>query len=67
MGDGGGGEDIALDGARDGGAEFVRPVVVEQCEQPRRMPRCRSGSAFRLDTALKPWHKREDWLGPSER
>jgi len=21
---------------------------------------------LRLDTALKPWHKRDDWLGPSE-
>ena len=29
-------------------------------------PRRRSGSALRLDTALKPWHKRDDWLGPSE-
>jgi hypothetical protein len=29
-------------------------------------PRRRSGIAFRLDTTVKPWHKREDWLGPSE-
>ena len=29
-------------------------------------PRCRSGRTLRLDTALKPWHKRDDWLGPSE-
>ena len=29
-------------------------------------PRRRSGNAFRLDTAVKPWHKRDDWLGPSE-
>jgi hypothetical protein len=29
-------------------------------------PRRRSGSALRLDTARKPWHKRDDWLGPSE-
>jgi hypothetical protein len=29
-------------------------------------PRRRSGSALRLDTALKPWHKRDDRLGPSE-
>jgi hypothetical protein len=29
-------------------------------------PRRRSSSALRLDTALKPWHKRDDWLGPSK-
>ena len=29
-------------------------------------PRRRSGGALRLDTARKPWHKRDDWLGPSE-
>jgi hypothetical protein len=29
-------------------------------------PRRRSGIAFRLDTARKPWHKRDDWLGLSE-
>ena len=29
-------------------------------------PRRRSGSALRLDTTVKPWHKRDDWLGPSE-
>ena len=29
-------------------------------------PRCRSSSALRLDTALKPWHKRDDRLGPSK-
>jgi hypothetical protein len=29
-------------------------------------PRRRSGSALRLDTARKPWHKRDDRLGPSE-
>ena len=29
-------------------------------------PRRRSGGTLRLDTALKPWHKRDDWLGPSK-
>ena len=29
-------------------------------------PRRRSGIAFRLDTTVKPWHKKDDWLGPSE-
>ena len=29
-------------------------------------PRRRSTGALRLDTALKPWHKRDDWLGPSK-
>ena len=29
-------------------------------------PRRRSGGALRLDTARKPWHKRDDWLGPSK-
>jgi hypothetical protein len=29
-------------------------------------PRRRSGGTLRLDTARKPWHKRDDWLGPSE-
>jgi len=29
-------------------------------------PRRRSGDTLRLDTARKPWHKRDDWLGPSE-
>ena len=29
-------------------------------------PRHRSSGALRLDTARKPWHKRDDWLGPSK-
>jgi hypothetical protein len=29
-------------------------------------PRRRRGGALRLDTALKPWHKRGDWLGPAK-
>ena len=29
-------------------------------------PRRRSGGALRLDTTRKSWHKRDDWLGPSE-
>ena len=29
-------------------------------------PRSRGGSTLRLDTGPKPWHKRDDWLGPSE-
>lgn len=29
-------------------------------------PRRRSSGALRLDTARKPWHKRDDWLGPSK-
>ena len=29
-------------------------------------PRRRSGSPLRLDTARKPWHKRDDRIGPSE-
>jgi hypothetical protein len=29
-------------------------------------PRRRRGGALRLDTALKPWHKTDDWLGPAK-
>jgi hypothetical protein len=29
-------------------------------------PRRRRGGTLRLDTAQKPWHKREDWLGPAK-
>jgi hypothetical protein len=29
-------------------------------------PRCRRGGTLRLDTARKPWHKRDDWLGPAK-
>src|SRR5690606_37916198 len=29
-------------------------------------PPRRSGGTLRLDTARKPWHKKDDWLGPSK-
>jgi hypothetical protein len=30
-------------------------------------PRHRSGGTLRLDTARKPWHNKDDWLGPAKR
>jgi hypothetical protein len=29
-------------------------------------PRRRRGRTLRLDTARKPWHKKDDWLGPAK-
>ena len=43
-----------------------RDCSVDRSSGEAARPRRRSGSALRLDTARKPWHKRDDWLGPSE-
>jgi len=43
-----------------------RDYSVDRLSDEAAHPRRRSSGALRLDTARKPWHKRDDWLGPSK-
>ena len=73
------GADRGVAGGRATRRRAIRVATITRARRSRRggcsagrfsgeaaCPRRRSGSALRLDTALKPWHKRDDWLGPSE-
>ena len=43
-----------------------RDYSVDRLSDEAAHPRRRSSGALRLDTALKPWHKKDDWLGPAK-